>query len=75
MLGCAFTQKIGIALTGLGKFDNPRGDHSLGVIVCKPKSYFRVIANAAPRTCFVSGSTLKPFRLKVSMVIVASMPS
>jgi hypothetical protein len=38
-LDCAFTQEIGIALAGLGKFDNSLGDESVGEIVCKPKGY------------------------------------
>ena len=32
----AFTQKIGIPLAGLGKFDDPLGDDPVGEIVWKP---------------------------------------
>jgi hypothetical protein len=35
----AFTQEIGIALAGLGKFDDSSGDDSVGEIVFKPKGY------------------------------------
>jgi hypothetical protein len=35
-LNCAFTQEIGIALAGLGKFDDAFGDDSVGEIVYEP---------------------------------------
>jgi hypothetical protein len=38
-LQCTFTQKIGIALAGLGKFDNGLGDDSVGEMVVKPKRH------------------------------------
>jgi hypothetical protein len=31
--------RIGIALAGLGKFDDTLSDNSVGEIVCKPKGY------------------------------------
>ena len=36
---CAFTQKIGIALAGLGKLDNLLGNNAVGETVCKPERY------------------------------------
>jgi len=38
-LNCAFTQEMGIALAGLGKFDDALGDDPVGEIVCEPKRY------------------------------------
>src|SRR4029453_6406238 len=35
----AFTQKIGVSLAGLRKFDNWLGDDSIGEIVCNPERH------------------------------------
>src|SRR5262245_8166378 len=51
----AFTQEIGIALAGLGKFD------PVAVIVREPKGY-GIISSATFRTRLVSGSTAKSSR-------------
>jgi len=38
-LNCGFTQEIGIALAGLGKFDASLGGDPVGEIVSKAKGY------------------------------------